>query len=478
MAYNKNYKVLSYDVFDTCLARICGSQEFAFELLAKSILGDEAEKSSLYDFVLERKRAEEIARKKSKKEDVTLKSIYENADFTILTNIGTSQIINKELEIHKSIITPIYEIKSEIEDLHSQGIRIIYISDMYLPKMFILSVLIQHGFYKEGDLLYVSSEIGLTKATGHLYDYVKEELDINFNQWLHKGDNEYSDIYIPKKKGISTKKISYQYTFYENKIARFDYSCSDLTLSKVASCERVTRLSFADSPYVRFASDFIAPMYVPFVYSILLDAEKRGIRQLFFIARDGYILLKIAEVFQELFPNIQIKYLYASRKSLYLPGINDLSLTSLLEVLPINGTEAIIDFLSYLHLSNLNININEFIGLDKKTVIEKLLNYKDFNIALSKEYNEQSRLCIQYFEEIGLTMPNCALVDAFGTRKTVKFINNILRRNGYNNVFSYYFGVMEMRVIDQSLYKAIFYKERVQNTAYDSIYSQKQNIIE
>ena len=82
------------------------------------------------------------------------------------------------------------------------------------------------------------------------------------------------------------------------------------------------------------------------------------------------------------------------------------------------------------------------------------------------------------FEEIGLTLPNSALVDTFGTRKTVKCINNILQRNGYNDVFSYYYGVLDTRVTDKSRYKAILYKERVQKTTHYSIYCQKQNIIE
>jgi len=276
--------------------------------------------------------------------------------------------LKKELEIHDSVLTPIYEIKSEIDSLHALGINILFISDMYLPKDFITHILIRHGFYIEGDSIYVSCDIGLSKYSGHLYDYIKEKHNINWSQWYHKGDNVISDIRIPQKKGIHTDKISFPYSYYEKKIVENDCSCSNLTIIKAAACARATRLSFPDTPEIKFASNFIAPTYVPFVYSILKDAEERGIQNLFFIARDGYILFRIAEIFRKSFPNIKLNYLYASRKSLYLPGMCDTSLNSILEVLPANCTEVIDDLLSYLHLSNLNINTDEFVELDKETM--------------------------------------------------------------------------------------------------------------
>jgi FMN phosphatase YigB (HAD superfamily) len=474
---NEN-KIISYDIFDTCFCRICGCQDFLFELLASSVLGDEADDSSKYDFVIERKRGEEYARKKSNREEISIFDIYENTDFSLFTSISNHDILELELNIHSSLLVPVHETKQEIDELHMQGRNVIYISDMYLPEFFIMNILKQYGFYIEGDTLFVSSDVGLTKETGHLYDYIKERLCIDFKQWYHKGDNDISDFKIPKKKGIHARKISYGFSYYEHLIAKNETSTSNLDIIKTASCARATRLLFQDTPHVKFAADFIAPAYVPFVYYTLKDAEKRGIQQLYFIARDGYILLKIAEVFHSQFPNIKLKYLYASRKSLYFPGINTLSLDNLLEIFPANESESIYDLLSYLQVSHLKINPNQYLGKEKETILKELLNKPDFIIELTKRHEEQRELCVQYFKEVGLIKPNSALVDVYGTRKCGHFINNILRENGYNTVYSYYYGVMENRIKHMSHFTAFIYNERIKMTINDSIYSQKQNILE
>lgn len=478
MGNKNNCNYFSYDIFDTCLARICGSQDFAFELLAKSILGDEADNALIYDFILERKKGEEIARKKSKKEDITIIDIYNNTDFSFYTDIEKRQIIKKELEIQDSVLSPIHEIKTEIDDLHTSGKNIIYISDMYLPMDFIKFVLKKHGFYIEGDYIYISSETGLTKSSGHLYSFIQKDLNIRYNEWQHKGDNKYSDYLIPQKLGIHAKRVYYDFSYYERLMTRHELSSSNLDILKHASCARATRLFYQNTPSVDFATDFIASTYVPFVYSILKDADERGLHQLFFISRDGYILLKIAEVFHSSFPNIKLEYLYASRKSLYFPGINDLSLDSLLEVFPANKSENIYDLLSYLQLTNTSINVDDYLGMRKEDIIKQLLSNQNFINELSKRHEDQRKLCIQYFEKIGLTKPYSAIVDIYGTRKSGKFINNILLGNGYNAVFSYYYGVMENRIKDQNHFKSIIYNERIQLTAHSSFYSQKQNLLE
>ena len=69
-------QVFSFDIFDTCLVRTCGESYNVFYILAKEILGDDAELSQINDFVLIRKRGEEYARKalvNEQNEEITLK---------------------------------------------------------------------------------------------------------------------------------------------------------------------------------------------------------------------------------------------------------------------------------------------------------------------------------------------------------------------------------------------------------------------
>ena len=85
-----------------------------------------------------------------------------------------------------------------IRDYRKRGKRILFISDMYLPSDFLRFQLRRFGFWEEGDRIYVSGEIGLTKYSGNLFRYIQREEKISRCSWKHVGDNTYSDYYVPK----------------------------------------------------------------------------------------------------------------------------------------------------------------------------------------------------------------------------------------------------------------------------------------
>ena len=468
--------IYSYDIFDTCLVRKCGKQEFVFEILAKTVLGPYADESQCYDFVLARKSAEDIARKRSNREDIRLKDIYDNFDMFSFTKVDNSIVMEKELEIQDSMLTPVYLVKQEIDRLHENGHSVVFISDMYLPTDFLKSILVRHGLFQSGDSIYVSGDVGYTKASGSLYNYIKDEKNVDFKEWIHKGDNSYSDYKKPMSLGIRAKMISNPYSYYELKMIKADSSGSRLDVQKAAACARAVRLSFSDTPVVVFAADFIAPIYTTFVFFILQDARKRKIKNLFFMARDGYILYVIAQKLQFLFPDVGLHYFYASRTSLYLPGLNAVSVNSLVEAFPAMS-EDVGELLSILGLS-VTINQEEYRMLSVEKKVEKLLENTEIYKAIKEKYEEQRSLCIRYFKQIGLTQPNSAIVDVFGSRKSERCVNTILRRDGYDSIFMYYYGVMWARVLDDSRYLAMFYNDRMRHSVNDTYYTQKQSLFE
>ena len=468
--------LFSYDIIDTCLIRKCGRQDFLFEILANIVL-EKSEESILFDFILARKKAEQDARIKSGKEDVNISEIYDCIDVSSYTEISPHSIMEMEIDLHEKMLVPSYEIKREIDTLHEEGNRIVFISDMYLSKSFFRKILQKYGFFLDGDEIYVSGDIGKTKCSGSLYDYVKEDLKIDFKQWIHKGDNIVSDNRVPRKLGIKTCVVKNTYSYYEGQMIKIDTSGSILDIQKASACSRAVRLSMSNTAQIFFASDFIAPLYTSFVMSILKDARKRKLRHLFFMARDGYILYLIAKELHSLFPDIDLTYFYASRTSIYLPGLNDLSVDSLAEAFPIMS-ENVEELLSILGLTKKCVDIDYNDQLDAKGKIDALLRNKDFYALLEDKYRQQSLLCIKYFEQIGLTKPYSAVVDVFGSRKCEMFINRILRRNGYSDIYGYYYGVMWSRILDDSRYNAMFYSERLKIGINGSHYTQKQSLFE
>lgn len=71
----------------------------------------------------------------------------------------------------------------------------------------------------------------------------------------------------------------------------------------------------------RLCYDFSGPILFYYVWWVLFQAQKRGICTLYFLARDGHTLQKIAQQFCQKFNlNIDCRYLYCSRASLRMPS--------------------------------------------------------------------------------------------------------------------------------------------------------------
>lgn len=460
-------QLYSYDIFDTCLARTCGEPKHVFDMLGTKVLGNHAEASEIADFTLIRMTAELEARRSlinNQNEEVTLEDIYHYCDFSNLTNRDNKAIMQAELEIEEFVLLPIEETRSEIDKLVERGANVIYISDMYLPKSFIEDILKHLGFYVNENV-YVSSDTKKTKVSGNLYDYVSNELKIDFRYWRHKGDNTYSDYRVPKRKGISAKLIKHPYNQYELMGKNVLLDGTKPNQGYAFSLSRAIRLSMPETPHSIFASTFVAPMFVSFVYKILRDSEKKGINHLFFVARDGYILYHIALEFSKQFPDIELTYLYASRQALYMAGLNELTPNGIKSYMPHLKDKGIKSILYELHLPSYDYSNLHISNLSGDQIIDLLFEDNTFVEQLTRKYNEQNELIIKYFKQEGLTEGHCAIVDVVGSRRCQRAINNILNRNKYPNPYSYYFEVTWCRITEYEPYLAVNYQENVINTA-------------
>lgn len=453
--------VYSYDIFDTCLVRACGKAFLVFDILAKDVLGPDASHTSVRDFSLVRRLGEEEARKtliKDGKEDVTIQEIYEFCDFSPLTKLPKSVIIEKELETEKRILVPVYQICEEIRELHQSGKHVIFISDMYLPCSFVKSILQDNGLFVEGDSIYISGERGKSKRTGNLFRLISKEKDIRFNKWRHKGDNKQSDYIVPRKMGIKCEMVRNGYTFYEKELICRDFNNRAFENSIAASISRAIRLNQKSDSYTLFATDFIAPIYVSFVHRLLDDAVKKGLNKLFFLARDGYLFYLIAKEFTKLYPQISLHYLCVSRKSLYLPGLKDVSYNSLTNIIPNLNRKGISDLLDILQMPN---SYSEHVkGNDVYEQLTDLYNDEEFVRELNDKHTEQRNNCLNYFVQEGITEGNNAIVDLVGTRKCQISINEILSSNGFPRVFGYYFDIMAIRQVGLD-YTSFSFQENV-----------------
>lgn len=437
-------KIKSYDIFDTCLIRSCGSPEHIFHTLALEILGLDASTSDILDFALIRANAEKEARKKYNKTEVTINEIYNVCDYSIFTKISNQDILEKELEIEQRSLLGVASLRDKITRERYDGYNIIYISDMYLPCSFLQSILEREGFWEKGDELYVSCEYGKSKRNGDLYKVIKNKYQNIIESWTHHGDNIESDIRIPKRLGIKVRHVNHLYSPYE--IMLLDnsniYNGRPSYLTAGLSRSIVNNIGIGAESLI--AADLIAPLYVPFVFNVLSEARKRNISDLYFLARDGQILYDIAVGFKDLFPDIKPHYLYVSRKTIYFPALKNYN--DLIDIIDFHKTAKQDPLKVIYNYTGVLLEVKDY---SKNKTIKEILEIEEVKRTLEKAHAESKEAILQYFIQEGLaskTKNNKAIVDLRGTAKSLAYINDILNDNGYYKLFGFYFEVTKNRI--------------------------------
>jgi hypothetical protein len=93
---------------------------------------------------------------------------------------------------------------------------------------------------------------------------------------------------------------------------------------------RSLRISHADrtageSEVISTATGVVAPLTYLYTWWLLHTAVRRGIRRIYFMARDGQIFMKVAQVLVKNWNlNIEVRYIYCSRESLLLPSFESM----------------------------------------------------------------------------------------------------------------------------------------------------------
>lgn len=346
MINNEKYNYISFDVFDTLVVRPFYKPSDLFTLMNEyyfSLTG----KPSYHKFDMMRIHSESIARKINKSgEEVNLNDIYNqlskeyNVDAKIIELLKLREI-SLELELckYRRSVKELYEMALSL------GKKIIIVSDMYLSSEIISKILSKNG-YSGYIRLYVSSETGLTKSTGNMYDYVLKDLNISPSAILHIGDTWQSDIEMPKRFNID----SY---FFPKTIERLFNQIPDKITGNSAQefiCHMGNKVDFVhaldffmlrcmlgvvaneifDNGYKSFdeSTNFNADPDIIGYYALGMhvlsvikwianDLSNENYGRIHFVSRDGFIYKQVYDLIRRNMNNLPpSNYLYVSRKAL------------------------------------------------------------------------------------------------------------------------------------------------------------------
>lgn len=322
-------ELYSFDIFDTLITRNTISPLGIFLLLQDKIKSDRHFDILPDDFVNNfcqyRKNAELRCRGINNTnynfKEITLDDIYNNLmENHSIENEFIEKIKLLEIELELKSVQPIQKNIKNLKKILENSKQVILISDMYLPINVIKNMLINIDTVFEKVKIYLSSELGYTKCHGSLFEYIHDIEKIEYRKWIHIGDNINSDYNIPKKLGIQAR------LYKANKLNKYEtdilkkYS-NNSYIQLLLGCSKNILNNNSNINYLIGAS-IGGPLLYSYVSWILKTSMQKNIKNLYFIARDGYILKQIADIFitkEKL--NIKSHYLYGSRKAWRLPAL-------------------------------------------------------------------------------------------------------------------------------------------------------------
>lgn len=325
--------VISFDVFDTLVGRSCyfPTDVFAFlEGEARNVTNGKVRNFRTNRLAAE-KKTRESANDLLNKQEVTTNDIYlELQRVYELTDCERDELLKLELSREYDLSVRRDAGWAMFQHAKKLGKEIIAISDMTHEHSFICSLL-EKSKYAGITKVYVSSQFGLRKHEGELYDHVINDLEVSPSDVLHIGDNIKGDLESSKARGLNGYHIPRasvhleQAAGYTNFIDEMRSSKTefDSHLFSIISRNYFDRSAAEIKPKTLFDGNAfnlgfsgLGPAITGFASWIYSEAMSAGITDIFFLSRDGLIAKKVFDrLYGALADTPKTHYIYASRRA-------------------------------------------------------------------------------------------------------------------------------------------------------------------
>lgn len=362
-----DYDIISFDIFDTLLYRPFFEPQDLFYYMDQPF--HKRLNSKTYgNFHELRIQAENLAREKARlrgNEEIKFSEIYNELEYTIgIAHDICESLRILEMNLEMKFCYP----RNTAHDVYNMaclsGKRIICISDMYLDKKFLCSLLHKNGFNIRPNDIFVSSEFLCTKESGKLYKKVLSSIGITPNRILHIGDNYSSDFLRPQSMQIGVYHFPRAMDIFKGQhtfvfggdlypfISENMYTVENTKKLEKFLCTRCMLALIAnhlfDNPYNSIHEDtaFNASAYeigycalgmhlLALSLWLISSVEKNGYRKIHFVSRDGYLPKKAFDMVSKGIGKVMpTEYLQISREAIIPLLICDLkSLFSILDII-------------------------------------------------------------------------------------------------------------------------------------------------
>lgn len=469
---SQHLKLVSFDVFDTLLIRRVVEPEAVFYFAAVSAIQEEIIACTPEAYVSIRKEAEKIACHGEKDWQTDAPRIFQVLSRLLsLTPEESSRLYSLELQWEKTLLVVVPGVAPMLEKERQEGYTIAFVSDMYLSSEDIKMFLTCAGLFRAGDIVFVSGEHRASKSTGRLFDKLVSDHPQSLRKEIrHYGNDYLIDYRGALKAGLIGKHLTRcNPTRYEALLEKRRGETNGLS-SLLAGTSRLLRLNFDHQPYkiaalAKIVGGVIAPVMTLYVLWILEEAKRKGIKQLCFISRDGYVPFLICKkICSSLGYPIEAVYLYGSRQSWHLPGLtvfNDSTYAWLLQNFEGNTTiETVLNRVGMLWGDLLKVvpeakqlfnSPHQALTSQNRSKLQALLDSnKSLQEHILANANAKREVLLAYFEQEGLSFDQkTGMVDLGWTGRSGSSLKRIIGKDKSDNLQWFYFGILSDKYLDQ-----------------------------
>ena len=469
-------KVITFDIWDTILKRTCHPEEIKVHTLRyyyykeyNKIKEEYRNELTLYRL---RDSIEVEEYEKAREKGVDGECNFREVLATLIerTHLGTEtekETLKQELpeyeinrEIEKTYINPLI---TDIFNKYDKNTKYC-ISDFYMPKEDLIKILNAHGLDKKFKEIYVSADIMKTKRDeGHLFEYFSKKENIKYENMIHIGDNQHSDIDMAGRYGIETIKIPNpkKYNFDINNLGNIDLKLDnikkDTSTENLAKLTRENLKEYKKSLYNQGIEFSVIAYY--YIYDIIIDAVLKGYDKIYYQTREGETFIKFHEIIEKNnpfpFKVPKAELIEVSRVATFAASLDEFNVQNLLRIWSQYRAQSMKAL-----FKSLDIDIEKYNEYFKKYDIDKemtiyepwfnfkvttLLQDKQFKKEIEKELKEKRERLLEYLKGKGIENKEgnkIYLVD-IGWRGTIQdnlafVLDKVYIEGGYIALFDYY----------------------------------------
>ena len=319
--------MLTFDIWDTVLTRMVGTPQDVFLFVA-----DAADRAGLLrcaPATFPRLRlAAEADRIRKAGPRVCLADIYaELSWWGAILEGGEAAACRAELGVERRLCRAVPGARARVRVARERHGRVGFISEMYMPEDFLIALLEDFGIWEPGDEVVTSAAAGCSKRGGALYTAAARRLSVPASAITHLGNDQCLDVEGARSAGATAVLLPLGNPNRFERLLSQHASSTGGTSSLFAGASRIARLSredggpFGDDPsrcaaLTAVAAGVVAPVVAAFALWVLAKAKSLGIRSLYFLSRDGQIILRACQAIERVArTGVRMRYLYAGRRA-------------------------------------------------------------------------------------------------------------------------------------------------------------------